>query len=292
MSKASKVALRELGLEVGVILGEHILYTDHLHYGHWTKGLEPNLRNLPEAQANQCEFIASHIPDGVETILDVGCGIGAFAELLIERGYKVDCVTPSAFLADHTKRRLGDRAEVFVCGLEDLETENRYDLILFSESFQYIPLEIELKQIMRFLKDKGYLLICDFFKKKDKGKNLISGGHKWDEFQEQIAKHPLGELENIDITEQMAPTIDVESYVFINVAYPSMNAALRYLDDHHPFIAKTLRWKLKKKQAKLDRKYFSGERNSEEFAASKTYRLCLYQKADASQQEDRPNDES
>ena len=38
------------------------------------------------------------------------------------------------------------------------------------------------------------------------------------------------------------------------------------------------RYEMKKKRAKLDRKYFSGDRNGKEFAACKTYRLCLYRK--------------
>lgn len=279
MSKASRDATRELGLEVGVILGKQILGTDHLHYGHWTDDLEVELKNVPLAQEKQSEFIASHIPEGVKTILDVGCGVGKFAEMLIGRGYEVDCVTPSPYLSDLARKRLGDRAEVHTCGFEELNTDRRYDLVLFSESFQYIPLEIELKQVMRYLKDDGHLLLCDFFKKEDRGEKLISGGHKLTEFREEIAKHPLEELEDIDITAQMAPTIDIESRLFANVALPIRDVALQYLDGTHPLVAKIIRWKFKKKMEKMDRKYFSGGRNAAEFVATKTYRLCFYRRS-------------
>ena len=42
-----------------------------------------NAANLPKAQENHSNFIISHIPEGIETILDVGCGTGGLASELI-----------------------------------------------------------------------------------------------------------------------------------------------------------------------------------------------------------------
>ena len=60
---------------------------------------------------------------------------------LIENGYLVDCVSPSSNLSKHVRNRLGNRSVIFETRFEDLETEKCYDLILCSESFQYLLLE-------------------------------------------------------------------------------------------------------------------------------------------------------
>ena len=79
MNKRRKVDTKEIGLEIGLIIGKHFFHTEYLHYGYWTNDLDINLLNLPQAQENHSNFIISHIPEGTKTILDVGCGVGRFA---------------------------------------------------------------------------------------------------------------------------------------------------------------------------------------------------------------------
>jgi len=138
LGKRKKVDSREVGLEIGFLMNRFFQNCDDLHYGYWSNGLEVQFSNLAQAQANHSEFIISHIPDAAETILDVGAGAGSLAQKLLKKGYEVDCVSPSAFLSDRLEEKFKDKSTVYRVNYEDLETEKKYDLILFSESFQYI----------------------------------------------------------------------------------------------------------------------------------------------------------
>ena len=182
MKKQNKVNSKELGLEIGLIIGKQIFNTEHLHYGYWSDGLKINLFNLPQAQEKYCDFLISQIPEKIKTILDVGCGVGQMAAKLIDLGYSVDCVSPSSVFAEQTRNLLGSKSCVFECCYENLQTEKRYDMVLFSESFQYIPLEKALQNSLKFLNNNGYLLICDFFKTNAPGECVLGGGHKLDQF--------------------------------------------------------------------------------------------------------------
>jgi len=152
---------------------------DDLHYGYWPNGLEVQFSNLAQAQANHSEFIISHIPDAAETILDVGAGAGSLAQKLLNKGYEVDCVSPSAFLSDRLEEKFKDRSTVYRINYEDLKTDKKYDLILFSESFQYIDIKRALDKSLSLMKDNGHLLICDFFKTEAEGKNPLQAGYKF-----------------------------------------------------------------------------------------------------------------
>ena len=87
---------------------------------------------------------ADRLPLSEGRILDVGCGSGTFGRKLIDRGFHVDGVIPSAFLAQRVREVFGEQGEVFESRLEDLETDKKYDLVLFSESFQYVDIDAGL----------------------------------------------------------------------------------------------------------------------------------------------------
>ena len=89
---------KEVGLAVGLLLGEELVGMRDLHYGYWTESLSPTLQNLPKAQAQYSEFLLSNIPGGTQSILDIGSGTGNLASRLLEKGYSVDCVSPNTFL--------------------------------------------------------------------------------------------------------------------------------------------------------------------------------------------------
>ncbi len=278
MGKPKKVNSREVGLEIGLVFGKYFLGMEHLHYGYWTDGLEVNIHNLSQAQKNYSGFLLSHIPEGTKTILDVGCGNGRFALELINKGYKVDCVSPSSILTGHAQNILRGKSHIFECYYEDLETENRYDLILFSESFQYINLEKALQKSLRLLNKEGYLLICDFFKTNAEGKSMLGGGHRLVKFYDLISQYSFHPIKDIDITKETLPNLKVVSDFFEEVGNPIWDLVLYFLNNNYPLFSRFLQWKYKKKIEKIERKYFSGGRNAENFSIFKSYRLLLYKK--------------
>lgn len=278
MGRLEKMTSRELGLEIGAICGKHLLKLKYLHYGYWTSGLDVDIGNLRAAQENYTNFLISHIPDSVKTILDVGCGTGQTARKLVDMGYKVDCVSPSAFLAKQGRSLLGNKSEIFKCTYELLETENRYDVIMFSESFQYVAPEKALEKTARFLNDDGYLLICDVFDKAVKGKNVLGGGYRLTRFHELIAHLPFELVADIDITEQAAPNLDILNDMTKNMVVPVLDSSLVFLSTRYPLTLRFLRWKYRKKINKAYQKYAGEGRTSEAFKRFKSYRLFLCKK--------------
>jgi len=274
--KDKKMLSREIGLEIGTLCGKHFLNVEHLHYGYWTKDLKVELANLPAAQKNYTDFLVSNIPDGVHSILDVGCGMGHTAKRLTEAGYKVDCVSPSSFLAQQARALLQEKSDIFECTYEQLQTEKRYDLVLFSESFQYIDPETAIQKTLSLLNPNGRMLICDIFKVDSAEKSLISGGHYLSRFLAVISKYPLSLVKDIDITEQTAPSRDIENHICMEVLEPVANLVGKLVDSRYRFLSKLLKWKYKKKIEKIRCKYFGGQRTAENFKKFKTYRLLLY----------------
>ncbi|MFH1902700.1 MAG: methyltransferase domain-containing protein [Candidatus Omnitrophota bacterium] len=278
MHKRKRIDSKEIGLELALIFGGYFLKTEDLHYGYWTGDLDLNLSNLSRAQENYSNFIISHIPKNVKTVLDVGCGAGRFAHRLTNLGYQVDCVSPSPLLTERARSLLKNNSRIFECRYEQLRSERPYDLILFSESFQYVDMEKALQKSGKLLNDAGHLLICDFFKTEAEGKSFLGGGHRLTQFYDVIQRHPFELVENIDITGETAPNLDLENAFLVNCGFPVWKLALRFLDDRHSLLVKFLRWKFRTKIKKINQKYFAGARNAQQFATFKTYRLFLYKK--------------
>ena len=276
MKKKRKVDFKEIGLDIGLILAKRMFNTEYLHYGYWADGLEVNSENILRAQENYADFIVSHIPRGTKSILDVGCGAGKFAEKLLDLNYLVDCVSPSPNLTRHVRRLLGNRSNIFECGFEDVETQSKYDLVLFSESFQYISMEQAILQSKKFLNPGGHILICDFFRKKVEGKSPIGGGHDIDEFYQLMSRYPVDLINDIDITEETAPSLDIMNDLLTNTIHPIFNLFSYAMKENYPKFSSLVAWMFKKRLAKIDYKYFQQRTNGQSFSHFKTYHLFLY----------------
>ncbi|MCK4666076.1 methyltransferase domain-containing protein [Candidatus Dependentiae bacterium] len=277
MGKKRKYDSKEAGLAVSLIMGKYFLKAEDLHYGYWTEDMELDISNMVKAQAKYSEQLISHIPEGVKTILDVGGGAGMTTKRLLEKGYKVDCLTPSPDLAAAARKNIGKGSDVFETKFEDLKTDKKYDLILFSESFQYIPTRYSIPKSLKILNKNGYILISDFFKTGAPGqKSALSGGHTLSKFLEFIEDFPLELIKDVDITDFTAPNMDIVNGFIIQVAQPMWNIIFKYFDMNYPKGFKVLKKIYRKKIEKTEKKFFAGRLNGEQFKIHKTYRIMLY----------------
>jgi SAM-dependent methyltransferase len=214
---AEKIDTRAVGLDVGLAFIRWLTGAENLHYGLWT-GLEVTAGNLRAAQDNYSAKLFGYLPEGRLRILDIGGGAGETAKKLLALGHSVEIVVPSAFLAARC-RETAKGATVHETTFEGFTGTGPYDLCLFSESFQYIPLSESLPKCAQLLAPGGKVLIADCFRTDAyKGREAHGpqpgGGHHLSGFETAVANSPFAIEAREDITEAVAPSIDLEQALF------------------------------------------------------------------------------
>ena len=278
--------------ELGLILGQQLLGVEDLHYGLWDEDLPLNFSNLPVAQQRYTDMIASVLPEPAQNeihVLDVGCGTGHILAQLCARGYMVDGVIPSKFLGNMVKERIADmpssNSKVFEVKFEDFPEQiyqQFYDVVLFSESFQYIKMRHSFPKIEKILKPGGLVVICDFFKTEHvgdgkPGDKTFGGGHQLSEFYQTVEESPFAILRDDDITKNVSPNIELLDKFLMHQLNPAGESLGRYMAENKPMLSKIGDFFFKKKLDKLNHKYFSGHRSKEVFERYKSYHLIVLQ---------------
>lgn len=274
MARVKKIDSKEVGLDIGLLIFKFFLQSENLHYGYWKPGLEHHVGNLKEAQEQYSELLFSQIPLGTKTILDVGAGSGIVAKKLIALGYEVTCICPSKMLSARIRENVGDKAIVHTATFQNAKDLKKYDLILFCESFQYIPMDYIFNRCPELLEPNGKILLCDFFQRDGvPGKSPLGGGHKLSDYERELNHSKFTPEVDIDITNETAPTMTCVNDLSLQVIKPMYYMLLSLLEDRMPLVYKFVTWKFKKKMAKLENKHFAGERNAANFIKYKNYRL-------------------
>jgi len=266
----------EFGLALGLVVGRFALGMQDLHYGYWTEDLEVIPANLPRAQARYTEELIADIPQGVRSILDVGCGAGNTARKLLDRGYEVDGVSPNAWLTAEARKVLGSGARVFESKFEDVTLDRTYDLILFSESFLFMKAERALARAESALNPGGYILISDIFKVPADEQSPIGGGQDLRRYRALLAASNFELLKDTDMTDRIAPTFDLLQRAYGEAIGPAYDLILARLGASYPLLMKLLRWKFRAKIRRYEEKHFSGKRDGAHFRRHKSYRRMLY----------------
>ena len=214
---ADKIDTRAVGLDVGLAFIRWLTGAENLHYGLWT-GLEVTAGNLRAAQDAYTVKLFGYLPAGPLRILDSGGGAGETAKKLLALGHSVEIVVPSAFLAARC-RETAQGATVHECTFEAFKGQGPYDLCLFSESFQYIPLSESLPKCARLPGPGGQVLIADCFRTDAyQGRQAIGpqpgGGHQLTAFRAAVDASAFTVAAEEEITDAVAPSIDLEQRLF------------------------------------------------------------------------------
>ena len=97
--------------------------------------------------------------EGIERILDCGCGTGILVDLLSKNGYVVDGVDSSEANINYSKRH--KQGNYLLQDIESLDIGNKYDLIIASHLIEHIRApEKFLKKVKTTIKKGGFLYIA------------------------------------------------------------------------------------------------------------------------------------
>ncbi|MBH54066.1 MAG: hypothetical protein CMI18_06935 [Opitutaceae bacterium] len=249
-----------------------VLGLNHLHYGIWSEDEELTLSNLKNAQQRYEDFLVNRIPEQSRKILDVGCGTSALTQRLLSMGKEVQGLSPDETQKNNFTQNLN--VPFHHCRFEDLKTDQTFDCLVMSESAQYIPHEKLFEKSRSRLVPKGHLLICDYFILNNAEGVLAKSGHNLEEFRQQATGHQFELLEEVDITQETARTLDL-AMILATKALKGLEIFSEQTRKKHPILTKLVFRILRKKWLKIQRE--KDLIDSEKFKAQKSYRLLHYQ---------------
>ncbi len=282
--------------ELGLVLTQKLLAVEHLHYGLWPDDLPVCLANLGAAQQAFNALLLQTLDADADTrrVLDVGCGAGSLLVSMRRKGLDAEGLSPSIRLNEETRRRLA-QAGVAATQVHDLRFEDvdshafvngagRFDAVVFSESFQYVPMQRALALLPHLLRPRGRAIVCDFFRTDadgdgGPGDGAFGGGHRWAEFAATLSGMPLSIELDRDITPQITPNLVLLEDVLQQRIAPAVDTIDSYLSHRRPLLRWLLRRALRRKLERVRFKYLSGHRGPESFARYKTYRLVVLRAA-------------
>jgi MPBQ/MSBQ methyltransferase len=213
MSKAARYQNAALEYYLG------LTNSPYLHYGYWApipatlEELTP--AHLRIAQQAYADRLVSFIPPGIKTILDVGCGTGGNAAYLLSKGFSVEGLAPDPFQQEKFLQRTEGKAQFHLTRFEDFQRSTSYDLLLFSESSQYISAADIAQGSIQLVKPDGYVLIADMFRKSPNYcEGIFSNCVVITELEFTLKQQGFQLVKVEDISSHVAPTIDLCVYYF------------------------------------------------------------------------------
>ena len=282
--KKKKESSRLVGLDIALKVSSFVTGKEHLHYGLWEK-LDISLENLGKAQEAYTNLLFKYLPKKEPQkkleILDIGGGAGENAKKLIERGHRVTIIVPSKILAEHAKINTNKKAEILITTFEDyIPKYNSFDLCLFAESFQYIPIKTALKKASMLLKNNGEILIADCFRSDKKQIGIIrqpGGGASLKSMEKELEIQKFKILVRKEITKLVAPSVELEQKFYNTLGF-SINRIVTSLNVNRPITLKFLKiiYKIffsKRRRKRLEKRLFENTRTADSFIKYNHYMI-------------------
>ena len=282
--KKEKDPSRLVGLDIALKVSGFVTGREHLHYGLWDK-LDVNLDNLGKAQEAYTDLLFKYLPkkdkNNTLKILDIGGGAGENAKKLIALGHKVTIIVPSKILAEHAKKNTRNEAKILITTFEDyLPKNNLFDLCLFAESFQYIPIKVALQKASSLLNKDGEILIADCFRSEKKQEGIFrqpGGGASLISMEKELSVQKINVIAKKEITNLVAPSVQLEQKFYNTLGF-SIKRIIASLEINRPITLKFLNmfYKIlvsKRKRLRLENRLFKDTRTINSFLEYNNYMI-------------------
>lgn len=107
------------------------------------------------------ERMTALLPERPGLVVDAGCGVGRWAERLIQMGHSVIGIEPAPSMAQAARQRnLGDRFTLIEGRMEDVELEAQADVVMAMGSLQYTrDPEAAVTRLARWTRSGGTVLV-------------------------------------------------------------------------------------------------------------------------------------
>ena len=271
--------MADRSIDIGLKYYVRMTKSDYLHLGYWNPGEELTMENLRRAQERYIAHLISFIPQGVRTVLDVGCGVGGNAIRLRKDGYAVEALSPDPSQREMFIEKTRDEIPFHLTRFEDFEARTKYDLVLMSESVQYIKVREGFEKCRHCLKEGGFLLTADYYLRKPLPReNVMSeSGHVEEEYLKAAREYGFRVVRSDDITPYVIPTLDLGRLVYDTYAKPTIELIHDVLKTRLPTLYKVGRFFVGRRIAGL----FKYEQliDSGLFAQHKRYMIYLFQRS-------------
>ena len=247
---------------------------DHLHYGLWD-GDPIDLDGLRVAQERYVLHLLDLVPSGVRSVLDVGGGTGAVASRFWDAGYEIEGVSPDPYLNERFRERL-PFAACHLARFQEFEPTRRYDLVLMSESAQYVWLDHLFPSVARAAPG-GHLLVADYFtvpEAADDGGPLAESGHRLDAFLAEAKRWGFRLEHREDVTDRVTPTLEIVRRWIERFGEPTVRLAADVLAARYPRLWKLARRLFGNRWRRLERRRAIVD--PEAFARAKRYLMLRF----------------
>ena len=209
-----------------------VLGLEHLNYGLWANERR-DLDGLRAAQQRYIDTLCTWIPPGVRTVLDVGCGTGGTCLKLREMDLEVEGLSPDPYHEEIFTARTD--IPFHLSRFELFRSARPFDLVLMSESAQFVMLDQLFRNVMR-VAPGGYLLVSDYFRLDAEAADR--SGHLWEDFLDEAERWGFEIARREDITSQVLPTLELAAGWLDRYVNPTLEILRDSLAARHPRLAR------------------------------------------------------